>query len=163
MLGRPFLRLWPGQPFPLVDLACYLLAFHGFRDVARAFGVRPSGALTLYAATTLAQFGIAKLWIEPWTTTPSAALLWMTLGAMARLWREDLDAVARRRSATVLGLALGLLPFARPGDAFVGGVVAAAAAVAIARACDRRAAIDGMAASRCRSGWRACSTPRSTA
>lgn len=147
LLGLPFLSVWPSQPFFFVDLACYLLAFAGFRSVARAFGVPGWGAALLFAATTLAQFGIAKLWIEPWTTTPSAALLWLALGAMARLWQPSSDrpeSVGARSSAVpaaILGVALGLIPFARPGDAIIGGIIALAAAVALYRARNGRVAV----------------------
>ena len=186
LLGVPFLRLWPSQPFFFVNLACYLLAFHGFRSVARAFGVPAWGATLLFAATTLAQFGIAKLWIEPWTTTPAAGLLWLALGAMAQLWAADTvqspSALPRRRPGPgrdgqsndampyhangphlgpglrrgggaggmrgpiVLGLSLGLLPFARPGDAIIGAIIAAAAALALYRARDVRAAASAVGA-----------------
>lgn len=187
LIGTPFLSVWPSQPFFFVDLACYLLAFAGFRSVARAFGVPDWGAALLFAATTLAQFGIAKLWIEPWTTTPSAALLWLALGAMARLWDVSPFPVPRRRPgpsrarvvspdsasllptsllgpglrrgaveggsgtttsrwpAAILGIALGLIPFARPGDAIIGAIVALSAAAALYRARDGRAAITAVA------------------
>lgn len=182
LLGTPFLRVWPSQPFFFVDLVCYLLAFAGFRSVARAVGVPGWGAALLFVSTTLAQFGIAKLWIEPWTTTPSAALLWLALGAMARLWGDSDARVPRRRPglsraaaahealpepsarplpgpglrrgavegrsatttsrwpANILGIALGLIPFARPGDAIVGAIVALSAAAALYRTRDLRAA-----------------------
>ncbi|MEG3178051.1 hypothetical protein U1872_17545 [Sphingomonas sp. RB3P16] len=196
LLGLPFLQAWPSQPFFVANLLCYLLAFAGFRSVARGFGVPVWGAAVLFAATTLAQFGIAKLWVEPWTTTPSAALLWLALGAMARLWesaptlasplflprrrpepsrdvggnealpelgsrslpgpgllrgsgegengeegREEAhERHAHRWPAFTLGLALGLIPFARPGDAVIGAIIAVAAALALYRARDLRAA-----------------------
>ena len=182
LLGMPFLQAWPSQPFFFVDLACYLLAFAGFRSVARAFGVPGAGAALLFAATTLAQFGIAKLWIEPWTTTPSAALLWLALGAMAQLWADPRMSVPRRKPgpsrdaaanealpeptarallgrglrrgagegdsptttsrwpASIIGITLGLIPFARPGDAIIGAIIALSAAAALYRARNRRAA-----------------------
>ena len=163
LLGTPFLRVWPSQPFFIVDLACYLLAFHGFRGVARAFGLPDWAAMLLFAATTIAQFAFAKTWIEPWTSTPSAALLWLALGATAGLWTRatSLHAPPRRTpgpsgtdgndeaqllfssrarlgpgfrrggafivahgDAIVLGLALGLIVFARPGDAIVASFIA---------------------------------------
>jgi hypothetical protein len=178
LLGLPFLTVWPSQPFFVADLACYLLAFAGFRGVTRAFGLPGWGAILLFVATTLAQFGIAKLWIEPWTTTPAAALLWLALGAMAGLWDA---AVPRRRPGSssesfenednppqpppsplgpglrrgsilwtqrhpiILGLSLGLLPFARPGDAIIGAIVAIASAVALHRARNRRATLYAIA------------------
>ncbi|TPG54918.1 hypothetical protein [Sphingomonas glacialis] len=150
LLGMPFLSVWPSQPFFLIDLACYLLAFAGFRSVARAFGVLTWGAALLFAATTLAQFGIAKLWIEPWTTTPSAALLWLALGAMARLWgglpgTRDATASSSRWPAAILGIALGLIAFARPGDAIIGAIIALSAAAALYRARDGRAVITAVA------------------
>lgn len=138
LLGLPFLQIWPSQPFFFVNLACYLLAFHGFRSVARSFGLPLWGAVLLFAATTLAQFAFAKLWIEPWTTTPAAALLWLALGAMAQLWRKT---SSLRCPASVLGIALGLIPFARPGDVIIGAIIALAAAAALIRARDGRAAL----------------------
>lgn len=193
LLGLPFLQLWPSQPFFFVNLACYLLAFGGFRSVARSFGVPLWGAVLLFAGTTLAQFDIAKVWIEPWTSTPAAALLWLALGAMAQLWEEasssrslftlprplllprrgpgpsrepvigsdsaslrstpQLGPGLRRGSveekraqggsrspASILGLALGLIPFARPGDVIIGAIIALAATAALIRARDGRAA-----------------------
>jgi hypothetical protein len=161
VLGLPFLTVWPSQPFFFANLACYLLAFHGFRGVGRAFGLPLWGAVLLFGATTLAQFDIAKLWIEPWTTTPAAALLWLALGAMARLWDftaprpPALPGLRRgsgarrdraRSGAIILGLSLGLLPFARPGDAIIGAIIALAAAAALYRARDLRAACHAIGA-----------------
>lgn len=183
LLGLPFLHVWPSQPFFVADLACFLLAFAGFRVVARGFGFPVWVAALLFAATTLAQFGIARVWVEPWTTTPAAALLWLALGAMAGLWEgartppiassslprrrpgpssgpiESEDGASfpptsllgpglrrgsafwRNRHAIILGVALGLLPFARPGDVVIGAIVALAAALALYRARDRRGAV----------------------
>jgi hypothetical protein len=114
LAGAPFLALSPRQPFFIVNLACYLLAFAGFRRVAAVFAVPAWPAAALFAATTLLQFDFAKPWIEPWTTTASAALLWLAFGAATRLWTaEQLE----RWHAGVLGAAVALTPFARPGDA----------------------------------------------
>lgn len=155
LLGLPFLHLWPSQPFFFVNLACYLLAFAGFRSVARSFGVPLWGAVLLFAATTLPQFDIAKVWIEPWTSTPAAALLWLALGSMARLWdetsyspfslprgsrKEERPTGGSRWPASILGLALGLIPFARPGDVIIGAIIGAFAIAALIRARDGRAA-----------------------
>lgn len=140
LLGLPFLRLWSSQPFFVADLACYLLAFQGFRWLASAaFGFRTWPALIVFAATTLAQFAIAKHWIEPWTSTPAAALLLLALGATARLWTA---ARSRRPYGIVLGVTLGLMPFARPGDVVVGAIIAASAALAMLHTRDRRTAAE---------------------
>ncbi len=187
LLGLPFLHLWPSQPFFFVNLACYLLAFAGFRSVARSFGMSLWSAAPLFAATTLAQFDIAKVWIEPWTSTPAAALLWLALGAMTRLWEQTSSLLPRhgpgpsrapvigsdsaslrftpqlgpglrrgrekgerapgksRWPASILGLALGLIPFARPGDIIIGAIIAAFASLALIRARDGRAALHAVA------------------
>lgn len=131
LAGTLFLQAWPSQPFFLVDLACYMLAFVGFRRVAVALQVRPIPALVVFLAATVGQFGFAKLWIEPWTTTPSAALLWLALGATAQFWRTG--DVARSRDAIVLGISLALVPFARPGDAAIAAIIAVSAGFALYR------------------------------
>ncbi|MDF0487209.1 hypothetical protein PX554_03625 [Sphingomonas sp. H39-1-10] len=131
LLGTPFVGLWPSQPFFIANLACYLLAFAGFRRVAAAFGVRRWPAAAIFAATTLVQFVFAKPWIEPWTTTASAALLWLAFGMATRLWTE---AMPKRREAAILGIAVALTPFARPGDAPIALIAAGLGLAAALRA-----------------------------
>ena len=130
LLGVPFVGLWPSQPFLIANFACYLIAFEGFRRVAAAFDVRAWPAAAIFAATTLVQFVFAKPWIEPWTTTVSAALLWLAFGMATSLWTE---AQPKRWHAAVLGIAVALTPFARPGDAPIALIAAALALAAMIR------------------------------
>ena len=142
LLGVPFVKLWADQPYFVANFVCYLLAFLGFRSVSRAFRVPLWAATLIFAATTLGQFGIAKLWIEPWTTTPAAALLWLALGAMADIWSGG---GSSRRSALILGIALGLLPFTRPGDMIIGAIIAVSAGIALLRMRDRASLVFAIA------------------
>jgi hypothetical protein len=75
----------------------------------------------LFLATTLVDPRIAKLWVEPWTTTMSAAAIWLSLGIVAdHLFGARLTA----KRAALLGLLLMLIPLVRPADLAVSAVIA---------------------------------------
>ncbi|WP_448664250.1 hypothetical protein ACG3SL_06110 [Sphingomonas sp. CJ20] len=120
LTGAPF-AAWLAAPFVPVDIACFGIAFYGFSRVCAALGVGARTAALLFLATTLLDPRIAKLWVEPWTTTPSAALLWLAFGLVADLRS---GAGFDRRRALVLGLALAAIPLVRPADVVVGALVA---------------------------------------
>ena len=80
LIAAPFTILTPALPFALIDGLCVLAAFAGFRRVADSFGVSLWPALFLFILTTLIEPHVARNWVEPWTTTVSAALIWLALG-----------------------------------------------------------------------------------
>lgn len=123
LLGAPFARLWPAMPFVLVDAICFVGTFIGFASVARRFGIGPWLAATVFAVSTILYPEMGRRWLEPWTTTPSAALIWLAIAATLAIF----DAPASRRTAIGLALCLAAIPMVRPGDAGVAVVLGAMA------------------------------------
>lgn len=114
--GAPF--GWMPAPFVPINIACFALAFAGFRRVCARLDVGQGAAALLFLATTLLDWRVAKLWVEPWSTTLSTALLWLALAEAA-----DWIAGEGRRPA-LLGALLGLAVLARPSDLSIAAVIA---------------------------------------
>ncbi|MEZ0242971.1 MAG: hypothetical protein ACAH11_06315, partial [Sphingomonas sp.] len=109
---------WMPAPFVPLNIACFALSFAGFRRVCARLDVGAGAAILLFLATTLLDWRIAKLWLEPWSTTLSTALVWLALAEAA-----DWIAGEGRRPA-LLGALLGLAVLARPSDLSIALVVA---------------------------------------
>ncbi len=117
VLGALFVPWSPGHPFYLVDLACLL----GFGALLLALSGRlapdrrwawPTAALVLVVTVSLTRLEM-KAFVEPWTTTPTAAPL--TLGAAVlafRLWERPSPG-----RAGLLGLVAASVFLFRPMDA----------------------------------------------
>ncbi|RYD54332.1 MAG: hypothetical protein EOP60_07835 [Sphingomonadales bacterium] len=120
LTGAPFAGLL-AAPFVPVNIACFALAFAGFRKVALRLGVGSTGAVLLFLAATLLDPRIAKLWVEPWTTSLSAAAIWLSLGMVADRLAGEGSGAAR---AAMLGALLMLVPLVRPADAAVVAMIA---------------------------------------
>jgi hypothetical protein len=112
LIAAPFGLLWPGMAFFIPNLTCFLLAFEGFRRVARELSISAGAAALLFGFGTLLLGWQAAQWIIPWSTTLSAALLWLALGLLAefRISRHP-------RQAAPFGALIMAIPFTRPGDA----------------------------------------------
>jgi hypothetical protein len=123
LLVAPFTILTPRLPFAMVDLICILAAFASFRRVAATFAIGAWLALPIFVATTLLEPHIARNWIEPWTTTLSAALIWLALGEVVPPLVDRERRPSHRRLALLGGL-LALLPLARPADLLVAAPLA---------------------------------------
>jgi hypothetical protein len=117
LLGAPFAGV-SAVPFLPANIACFALAFWGFQRVCARFDVPAAGAALLFFATTLAP-GIAGLWVEPWSTTVSAALIWMALALVG----DFLAGEGGREKAALFGALLALIVAARPADAAVAAVI----------------------------------------
>lgn len=117
MLAAPFVRLLPIDPFTPVDVLCLIVSTLAFCALAERLLHRP-GARTIGAAVwivTVSLNGLAlRSWVEPWTTTPVAALSLISLWLMLRL----IDG-AGARTGFGLGLAAGAVLLFRPTDALV--------------------------------------------
>ena len=120
LTGAPFAGLL-AAPFVPVNIVCFALAFAGYRRVALRLGVGATGAVLLFLASTLLDPRIAKLWVEPWTTSLSAAAIWLALGMVADRLAGEGRGSAR---AAMLGALLMLVPLVRPADAAVVAVIA---------------------------------------
>jgi hypothetical protein len=127
LTAAPFAWITPAQPYLIADLILVTLAAAAFARAMRPLGIGPWLAAAIFAASTLAIPLAANLWIEPWTTTLSAALLWGLFAVMAMLLDTD------RPPPTGLLIAAGALAaapaLARPADAPAGVAALAVAAV----------------------------------
>jgi hypothetical protein len=135
LLGAPFVAVWPDTPFAPVDLICFVAAFAGFIRVCRHFRLGPWVALLIFAVSTVLYPEIGRRWLEPWTTTPSAALIWLGLG----LALDVLDGPVSIGKAAAFGLCLALLPMARPADVLLAAVLGGISAMFMGRRRETRA------------------------
>jgi hypothetical protein len=117
LAGAPF--AWAPTPFVPVNLACYALAFWGFHRVAARFGIGSFAAGLLFLAATIGDLRISKFWLEPWTTTMSAAFIWLAFAEAA-----DMMFGTRRRPWLFGALLMGIV-LVRPADIVVSAIVAA--------------------------------------
>ncbi len=107
----------------VVDLACYALTFIGFREVAQRLGVGSMPALLLFLFSTLASGRMTEQWLLAWTTTPSAALIWLALAWTGRVIAREGAAALSTGAAARLGVVLALIPVCRPGDVAVSAII----------------------------------------
>ncbi|MBL7373672.1 hypothetical protein INQ23_30590, partial [Escherichia coli] len=70
----------------------------------------------LFLAATIGDLRISKFWLEPWTTTMSAAFIWLAFAEAA-----DMMFGVRRRP-WLLGALLAGIALVRPADVVVGAV-----------------------------------------
>jgi hypothetical protein len=117
LTGAPF--AWMPAPFVPANIACFALAFRGFLKISARFGVGPGVAVLLFLFATLGP-GIGHLWIEPWSTTLSAALIWALFACAGAL----LFGEGSVRTAAATGALLMLVALARPVDAVICAAVA---------------------------------------
>lgn len=122
LLASIFVPIVPRDPFLPIDLLLFVATLLGFQRAMRVLGFGPAVAGTVFLLTALAQGKVARLWIVPWTTSLSAALIWWMLALAAeRLAAPDGEAPPIR-SLFLIGLLCGALPAVRPVDALAGGM-----------------------------------------
>lgn len=125
LLAAPFVRLVPADPFLIVNCALFGLTAVAFVRVMRLLGIPVFGSMIAFIGTTLTTWSLAKLWIEPWSTNLSVALLWWLFALAAECMDEQIEApcaIDDRRLA-MLGALAAALPFVRPADMIAGGTV----------------------------------------
>ncbi len=140
LLGVPFVRLTPANPFLLPDAACLLLSLWLTAGIAAELAPAWRAARALGAAAFLLTAAIPatmEVWVTPWTTTPAAAL---TLGCLLALLRWLRQPRSWRLAAAAAACAGAILAM-RPSD----GALLCAIAGAVGAA--------GLLAAR--PGWRA--------
>lgn len=123
LMLAPFAWLPPLLATRIPDLACYVLTYAGFRDVARHFGVTKWGAVLLFLPATIAYYHLGDNWIQPWTTTLSAALIWLSFAAAARIMALADDARWPTWAYVGTGLLLALIPLCRAADIVISGLI----------------------------------------
>ncbi len=104
------------------DVLCYVATLVGFQMVAARLGIGRWGALLLFLPATVAYF-TGGMWLWPWNTTLSAALIWLALGFACEIgdWQGGSSPDLRRYA--MLGVLLGLIPLCRPADVVVSGMI----------------------------------------
>jgi hypothetical protein len=117
ILAAPFVAVWPMHGFFFLDLGCLLAAYFGFLRFTHRTGTLP--AVLIFLVTTFAHPSVAQTWAEPWTSTLSAALIWLLLGCAAALRRDDWPGWR----ILLLGLLAASLPLVRPPDLIIGTIV----------------------------------------
>jgi hypothetical protein len=119
ILAAPFVAVWPAHGFFFLDLGCLSIAYAGFLAFTRRIGIRAFPAVLIFLVTTFAYPSIAETWVEPWTSTLSAALIWSALGCAAAL----LQGHWQRWRVLLLGLLASCLPLVRPPDLILSTIV----------------------------------------
>ena len=115
LLGAPFARVMPQEPFVLVDLASLLVAYAAFLAFARRCSVAPAWGVALFVLAAGADPVLFDQWVIPWNTSPLAAILWLLFATAAAHMQ------GRRRPAS-LGVLVALVPMLRPTDVLIAGV-----------------------------------------
>jgi len=128
LVASPFADLAPAQPFFLPDLILFVAAAAAFIHAMRPLGMGPWLAAAVFALSTLALAPAAGLWIEPWTTTLSAAIIWALIAVVARMIAADHP--PGRGLLIAAGALAAAPPLVRPADGLV-GICALAVAAAI--------------------------------
>lgn len=118
LFAAPLTWITPRDPFVLLDLALYLVTWRSFCIIAARLGVGIGLATGSFVLTTLIDAAVARAWVDPWTTTLSAALIWVMIDQTLRVIDSD-DACIGARDALLLGAVLTAIPLVRPVDALV--------------------------------------------
>ncbi len=103
LVGAPFARWMPSDPFLLPDLLCLLAALLGFTSFCDRLGLSRWTSMLLFVFGTCGSASVRHVWSQPWNTTLSAALIWWLLALSARMTdtTSDRDVVAMFASGTI--------------------------------------------------------------
>jgi hypothetical protein len=136
LLAAPFARLLPLEPFFVPDLVLFALSCVAFTRAVRPLLQNAWIAASIFSASILILDNSALFWIEPWTTTLSATLIWWLVAAVVDLLfpRDPSRAAPSPRSMALAGALAGALPMVRPADALVSLCAALLVAIALYRA-----------------------------
>jgi hypothetical protein len=115
LMGAPFTKWSPAHPFVLIDLACLLACYMAFVAFARRIGVGSGWAVPIFVVSTAWNRLIFAGWVIPWNTTPTSALIWLLLAAIA----AHMQGVRR---PLLIGLMAGTIPLIRPAEAPLAGI-----------------------------------------
>lgn len=118
LLATPFLLLDPRDPFVLPDMTLFAIAMIAVVRVARRLGIGPVPATIFALLACLGQRHAANAWLDPWTTTLAAALIWWLIDrTLAIMLPIDPDAPVAFATFPMLGALAAALPLTRPADA----------------------------------------------
>jgi hypothetical protein len=128
-LGYPLIGaasgwLVPGSPYFVADGLLFALTGLGFRRAMRPLGIGTAAAVVIFLLTTLGT--VKLLWLVPWSTTLSAALIWWLLALALETLLPETDAsptLPPRNRMIAIGALAGALPLSRIADGLVSGLV----------------------------------------
>jgi hypothetical protein len=103
--------------------------------VAQRMGFSAWSAVALALLASLAQARTARSWLDPWTTTLSAAIIWWLIEHSVAIAMPTPHGTGRppaTRQLAIFGMLLGALPLARPADLLISGICFAAVVAALA-------------------------------
>lgn len=132
LLAAPFLPLLPDNPFLPVDLICVALTAQSVTRVGLHLGISRRIALPIFLLTSFLHPGLRYAWVEPWTSTLSAALIWWLMAKAGDLLVVRQGEISPR-SAARFGAIAALVPLARPADLVIVLVLGGCVAIGIAR------------------------------
>ncbi|GAA0338652.1 hypothetical protein GCM10009087_56390 [Sphingomonas oligophenolica] len=130
-IAAPFVFVLPNNPFLPVDLICVGIMAQSVARVAGHLGVKPGTALLILLATVLWPSELWHSWVQPWTTTLSAALIWWLMAKTGDIAVGRMP--IRMRDASAMGLGAAMIPLTRPTDAVVVLFLGGYSAFALAR------------------------------
>jgi len=141
LVAAPFGWIVPQEPFFLPNLALFVTTVLIFAGVMRRLDIRPTTATILFLLGDMTIGRIAKLWVQPWTTSLSAPLIWALIAqTLATTDRPADQAPPNRASMLKLGLLAGALPLVRPTDGLVAAIAIGFALILLQRQRRLRAA-----------------------
>lgn len=120
LLASPFTRIFPLEPFFVPDAILFALACLGFTRAVRPLGLHAWTSALIFLASNLVLDNTALFWLEPWTTTLSATLIWWLVAAVVDLLLPlGSSALPTTGSMALTGALASALPMVRPTDALV--------------------------------------------
>ncbi|MBN2970486.1 hypothetical protein JW805_00460 [Roseomonas aeriglobus] len=132
LLAAPIAWLSSTNPFMPLDLVLYVVTGGAVRRVAARLGIGTWPAVLCFVLTTLIDASVARGWVDPWTTTLSAALIW-TLADRALQIIDASPGGVPPGQAAVFGTVAAAIPLVRPVDAIVSLACVAVVLIAVIR------------------------------
>jgi hypothetical protein len=123
------------DPFIIIDAILFAALMVAFVRLARRMGFPAWGGTALALLACLGQARAARTWLDPWTTTLSATIIWWLIERtiVMAFPRIDEPASPNRQSLVFYGCLLCALPLTRPADLVIGAVCLSVLAVALVR------------------------------
>ncbi len=119
LAGALFVHWMPTQCFFVADLLCLLACLLGFVTFCDASGIGRTMSVLIFLLGTVASTSLRHVWIEPWNTTLSAALIWWLLALSARASSLTRDTVKYLVRIVGMGALSAAMIETRPTDALL--------------------------------------------
>ncbi|MFL9963479.1 hypothetical protein PQR02_20890 [Paraburkholderia sediminicola] len=120
-IGAAFVAVAPAHPFFVPNLLALLASYFAFIGFARCVGVNSLWAALVFLGASVCDPELFQHWVAPWTTTPVAALIWISLWLSGRYVLRPDEARAKRRYF-VIGLVAACVMAIHPVDVLVPGI-----------------------------------------